>query len=98
MSDQRDLFAEQKAGPLGPQAQMVLDHLRRGESLTALDALRLYGVGRLAAVVFDLKCAGFDIESDRVTVDKAKGRGKSAVASYRLVRGGRAPLSFGDPS
>lgn len=88
----------------GSQGADVLAHLRRGERLTQLDALRLYGVGRLAAVVFDLKRAGHDIRSEMVGVEKANGSA-ARVATYWLALtapaglfGDTSPRSFGDGS
>lgn len=63
----------------------VYSHLFWKGPITPLDALRLYGVGRLAAVVFDLKKDGHDIATDMVEVEKVNGK-KARVASYRLVR------------
>lgn len=81
------------------QHELVLDHLKNRGSLTALEALRLYGVGRLAAVVFDLKKDGHPIRSDSVEVEKAGG-GKARVASYSLETATvpRGETLFGDTS
>lgn len=67
------------------QHKDVLAHLEQIGSLTQLEALSLYGVGRLAAVVFDLKKDGHDIATDMIDVTKADGS-TAHVASYRLVR------------
>jgi hypothetical protein len=84
MSQQREMFAEPTA-PRSKQGRMVLAHLRNEGPLTALEAINRYGVGRLAAVVFDLRGLGWNIVTDDLTV--TKGDGSSAVvASYRLVR------------
>lgn len=78
----------------GAQGSKVLEHFRRGERLTQLDALRLYGVGRLAAVVFDLKRAGHDIRSEMVGVEKANGS-TARVATYWMSLAAPVGL-FGD--
>ncbi len=49
------------------QAQVILDHLLAGKALTALDALKEYGCLRLAARVFELRRAGYDIQEQIVT-------------------------------
>jgi hypothetical protein len=46
------------------QAQTVLKHLRENEHLTSLEAIMLYRIPRLAARVYDLRQAGYDIESE----------------------------------
>ena len=45
------------------QAQRILEALKRGESITALDALNWFGCFRLAARVYDLRKAGHNIKS-----------------------------------
>ncbi len=49
------------------QCTQVLHHLRRHRSITALEALRLYGCFRLAARIKDLKDAGHKIGSCMTT-------------------------------
>jgi hypothetical protein len=44
-----------------PQARRILRHLEKKKSITPLEALGVYGVYRLAAVIYDIKKAGFDI-------------------------------------
>ncbi len=50
----------------GSKKSMVLNHLKRGQTLTALQALRLYGVGRLASTVHRLKREGFVIKKNMI--------------------------------
>lgn len=45
------------------QNDMILDHLRRHGSITPLQAIALYGVFRLAAVVHRLRGEGFAINT-----------------------------------
>lgn len=80
---QSEMFPEPRA--VGGQALAVLLHLQRTGPLTQLEALRLYGVGRLAAVVHALKRDGHRITSEMVMVEKAGG-GKARVAAYRVNR------------
>lgn len=60
------------------QTQAILDHMKRGESITPMDALRLYGCFRLAARVADLRESGHNIERQLIRKD-----GKT-YAEYRL--------------
>lgn len=76
---------------MNTQARQVLEHLRRGHTLTALEALRLYGIGRLAARVRDLREQGYMIEAMTIAVVKANGRA-AHVASYSLP----VPATSGD--
>lgn len=62
------------------QSQMILDHLRQGSGITALDSLRLYGVLRLAARIEDLRKDGHTILTQMVRV------GDKDVARYLLVK------------
>jgi hypothetical protein len=48
---------------LKPQARRIIRHLQRGKSITPLEALGVYGVFRLAAVIYDIRKAGFDVNS-----------------------------------
>ena len=62
------------------QCKAILRHLKR-YPLTSLDALRLFGVLRLAARIGDLKQQGHAIESRMIEVTAGK-----RVAQYRLVK------------
>lgn len=53
--------------------------------MTALDCLRDLGIARAAARVFDLRQAGYDIESREVVVTNRDGV-DCHVAEYRLRR------------
>lgn len=61
---------------MNTQSSLILAHLQRGRTLTALNALRLFNCFRLAARVHELKSAGHDIKSGRVQV------GEKRIASY----------------
>jgi hypothetical protein len=65
---------------IGAQRTLVLQHLQRGGTLTALQALDLYGIGRLAARIEELRRAGYDITTEMVATP-----GGARVAEYRLV-------------
>lgn len=60
------------------QTEMILSALKKGDSLTHLDALNLFGCLRLAARVSDLRNAGHVIDTETVKVN-----GK-AFALYRM--------------
>jgi len=62
------------------QGEMILNHLRQGNGITALDSLRLYGVLRLAARIEDLRKDGHPILTQMVRV------GDKEVARYLLVK------------
>jgi hypothetical protein len=62
------------------QNALVLDHLRRAP-LTPIEALRLYGVFRLAARIFDLREMGHEILTTRVINDYG-----NSYAEYHLLK------------
>ena len=61
------------------QSAQILDHLRRGNSLTPLDSLALFGCLALSQRIGELKREGWPIESELVEVSNGK-----RVARYRL--------------
>ena len=61
------------------QRWLVQTHLEHGQTLTSLEALDKYGIGRLAARVLELKKAGCEIQSRMVTTLSGK-----RVAEYWL--------------
>ena len=65
------------------QEQMVLSHLRTGLSISPLEALDKYGCFRLASVIFNLRAAGYEIQ----TLDGASSRnGRTKhYAVYKLT-------------
>ena len=62
-----------------PQAKKVLEYFKLGRTLTALQALRIFGCARLAARVHELICLGWDIGKRMVKV-----KGGAIVARYFL--------------
>lgn len=63
-----------------PTAQeQVHAALKTGQRLTALDALRRFGVHHLASAIRSLKSKGVDIVADMIELDNGK-----RVAAYRL--------------
>ena len=65
------------------QNRMIMGHLRRHRSITALQALQNYGCMRLASRIYDLKEEGHKIHKQMIEV----GNGKR-VASYFLIKEG----------
>ena len=59
----------------------ILAALKRGETLTAIDALTRFGCFRLAARICELRQDGWNIASDNLTLLKGK-----IVAAYSLPR------------
>lgn len=62
------------------QAKTVLNHLKKRGSISPMEALVSYGITRLAAVVFELREAGWGVE----TVMKRDTAGHK-YARYSLV-------------
>ena len=65
------------------QNARILNHLKSGNKLTPLAALRQFGCLRLAARIYDLRNKGWDIMERRVN------RGTSRVSEYYLNKGKR---------
>lgn len=51
------------------QNEQVIRHLKTGKSLTPIEALREYGIFRLAARVHDLKLDGWPIRKEMVRTE-----------------------------
>ena len=66
------------------QKERVLSHLKENNYISPMEALGLYGIMRLAAIVFDLKCEGYNILSERRTVTNRYGD-DCQVAFYKLI-------------
>lgn len=65
------------------QYKMVFNHLTKKGSINTKEAVELYGVLRLGALIFDLRAGGMDIETSTHTFLNKSGR-KSSVAKYIL--------------
>jgi hypothetical protein len=63
------------------QCNDILNHMETQGSITALDALNLYGCFRLASRINDLRNRGHDIRTNEITLDNGK-----TIASYSLVK------------
>lgn len=60
------------------QEKYILKYLQRGNSITSIEAMRLCGCFRLAARIYDLIQAGYDIVRKMVKI------GGKFVARYSL--------------
>lgn len=68
------------------QYDTVIGHLAQDGSLSQIEALRLYGVARLAARIEELRNDGFVIRTERRKVTKKDGT-KATIAVYHLEAG-----------
>lgn len=48
------------------QDDLILEHLKRGYPITAIEALNLYRCFRLAARINDLRKRGYDIQTENI--------------------------------
>lgn len=62
------------------QSDMILAHLQSGCSITPMEALKEYGVFRLAARINDIREAGYDVDM------VLEGDGKKKWGRYSLKR------------
>lgn len=60
------------------QTDQVIKHLESGQGLTAISAMKLYGIFRLAARVNEARQRGFPIKTDCIV------RGKKRYARYQM--------------
>lgn len=60
------------------QTEQIRKHLEEGNGLTAVSALKLFGCGRLAARINELRMAGVPVKTDCIV------RGGKRYARYRL--------------
>lgn len=59
--------------------KLILEHLKEGKSITPLDALKMFGCLRLSGRIFDLRKAGYNINTEIVY------NGKKKYAEYTLI-------------
>lgn len=65
--------------PIESQNKAILKHLEAGNTITAIDALKMFGCFRLSARIFDLKEMGHDIASELIVENEKK------FSSYYLI-------------
>ena len=64
------------------QNRRIADYLEAGHSITAMEALEMFGCFRLASRITDIKqMYGLDVETNRITTPTGK-----RVASYRIAQ------------
>ena len=66
------------------QKQKVIRHLHQYKSITPLDAFNDYGIMRLAAVIFNLKEEGYNINSKTKTSLNRFGE-KVNFSEYKII-------------
>ena len=64
--------------------ERIFLHLRLKGAISSLEAINEYGITRLAAVIFELRCKGNNIISERRTVTNRYGD-DCQVAFYKLI-------------
>lgn len=62
------------------QCNRILDHMKKGMTITSLEALQMFGCMRLASRISDLRKRGENIVVDRVKTANGK-----SVAQYHLA-------------
>jgi len=66
------------------QNKSIKAHLQKGKSLTALDALYMFGCFRLGARIHDLKAQGLKFKSELIEITSA-GK-KKKVSKYSIIK------------
>lgn len=64
------------------QKSIVLNHLKKGLSITSLEAFLHYTITRLSAIIYDLRQEGYDIQSTRERNEETG----TNYARYTLLR------------
>jgi len=71
------------------QETVILQHLMQHGSITSFEAIQLYGVTRLSAIIYTLRHKrGFNIATDFKTVTTRLGV-VTSVGIYKLIKGGK---------
>lgn len=63
------------------QTNAILEHLKKGESITSMDALNMFKCFRLAARIYDLRKNGWEIEETLI-----KSETGNRYAEYKLKK------------
>ena len=66
------------------QCQRILDYMHQFGSISTLEAFKDLGVARLASRIHDLKCMGYNIESETKSAANRFGE-KTYFKVYRLA-------------
>lgn len=75
-----------REGTMMNQADMVLNHLTTRGPITSMEAMEMYGIMRLGARIYDLKCSGFAIKKE-MAEDKNRYGDPVRYARYSLQEG-----------
>lgn len=59
-------------GTSATQCELILDYLQDGNTLTSLEALKMFGCMRLASRIHDLRDRGYDIKNETIKVNSGK--------------------------
>ena len=62
------------------QCNRILDHMKKGLTITSLEALQMFGCMRLASRIHDLRVRG-----ENIIVEKIKLANGKSVAQYKLA-------------
>ena len=65
------------------QQNEVLAYLKKGNSITPLEALQMFGTFRLSAIIFNIRALGYEVDTEIVRA------GKKHWAKYSLVKKGQ---------
>lgn len=68
---------------LKPQAKTVLRHLRKHDHISNMKALMVYGISRLAACIYEIRKAGYN-----VTAETKRDESGHKYTKYRLTMNG----------
>lgn len=63
--------------------EILLDHFKRFEAITTLDAIEMYGMTRLSAVIYNLKKDGYKFKDKWIKVENRQGK-QVEVKAYVL--------------
>lgn len=66
------------------QRRIVLEYLKTHTGITSLDAFELFGITRLAAVIFDLRKTNYIVSVDKTCINRYGV--KCTFTEYRLVQ------------
>ena len=64
------------------QKEQILYYMKRGNSITPIDALNKYGCFRLSAVIYDLKKEGYNIQTTMVNNPNGKKFAKYTLQDF----------------
>lgn len=70
---------------MATQSEQVLNHLKTNKAITSMEAIKEYGITRLAVAIHTLKKQGCNINTEMIKVKNRFGK-SCTVASYSLVK------------